>query len=224
MKKNILITGASGGLGKALAQEYLNQGHCVIGCGRSQYINIESLHYASVDLTDYVQLSAWLAKVISKNDHIDLCVNCAGTLTSGRMIWEYSADETTSMIDINVIGLINLMRSVIPQMKQQGYGRFVTMASNPAGYPLEGLSLYAICKTAVEKVISLIGKELPADVIAVALYPGLINTPMLSKSIGVDAAAAYQVPDDWARQAGDAILNLRQKYQGRHISLEELLK
>lgn len=98
------------------------------------------------------------------------------------------------------------------------------MASNPAGYPLQGLGLYAVCKTAVERIISQLGEELPAGVIAVALYPGLIHTPMLSKSIGEDAAQAYQMPEEWARQAGNAILNLNAKYRAQHISLEELLR
>lgn len=223
MKKNIVITGASSGLGKALAREYLKLGHQVFGCGRTDKKSIGAMHYSSVDLANSAQVSAWLTEVIYVNGRIDLCVNCAGSLSFGKMFWEYDADETRSMIQINVIGLINLMRLVIPQMQQQGYGRFITMASNPAGYPLQGLGLYAMCKTAVEKIIKVVGEELPAQVIAVALYPGLINTPMLQKSIGTDAAEVYQRPEQWAQEAGEAIINISEKYQGQHIGLEELL-
>ena len=223
MKKNIVIAGASSGLGNALAREYLKQGHQVFGCGRTQKIFIDSIHYTSVDLTESAEVSSWLADIVSGNNHIDVCINCAGSLAAGKSLWEYDAEETRSMIDINIVGLCNLIRSVIPHMKQQGYGRFITMASNPAGYPPQGLGLYALCKSAVEQLIVLLGDELSEVVTVVALYPGMINTPMLQKSIGKEAAEAYQKPEMWAQRAGNALININNKYQGRHISLEELL-
>ena len=60
--------------------------------------------------------------------------------------------------------------------------------------------------------------------IAVALYPGLIITPMLQKSIGRDAAKVFQTPEEWAQQAGNTIININKKCQGQHIGLEELLR
>lgn len=223
MKKNIVIAGASSGLGNALAREYLKQGHQVFGCGRTPKVPIGSVHYTPVDLTESAEVASWLADIVSGHNHIDVCINCAGSLASGKLLWEYDADEVRSMIDTNIIGLCNLIRPVIPQMKRQGYGRFITMASNPAGYPPQGLGLYTLCKSAVEQLIALLGEELPEEVTVVALYPGMINTPMLQKSVGKEAAESYQKPEQWAERAGNALIHISKEHQGRHLGVEELL-
>jgi len=223
MKKSIIITGASSGLGRSLAREYVRQGHQVFGCGRRSEVNLRGMVYRSVDLSDPGMLDSWVESILSKTPQIELCVNCAGSLASGKMLWEFEAKETQSMLDTNVLGLINLLRQIIPIMKKNGSGTFITMASNPAGYPLAGLGLYALCKTSVEKLIAVLGEELPRGVIAIALYPGLVNTPMLQQSIGTSGAGDYPVPDEWAHQAANALLDIDEKYQGLHIGLEEII-
>lgn len=223
MTKSIIITGASSGLGRSLAREYVGQGHQVFGCGRRSEVNLQGMVYRSVDLADPGMLDSWVEGILIETAQIDLCVNCAGSLVSGKSLWDFDVKEAQSMLDTNVVGLLNLLRQIIPVMKKNGSGTFITMASNPAGYPLAGLGLYALCKTSVEKLIAVLGEELPRGVLAIALYPGLVNTPMLQRSIGTNDAGAYPMPEEWARQAATALLDIDEKYQGLHISLEEII-
>ena len=110
MKKNIVIAGASAGIGGALAGEYVKQGHQVFGCGRRSKINLNGMRYQSVDLSDSDKVGSWVDNILAEVPHIELCLNCTGSLSSGKMLWEFDAKETQSMIDANVIVLINVLR------------------------------------------------------------------------------------------------------------------
>jgi 3-oxoacyl-[acyl-carrier protein] reductase len=181
------------------------------------------LRYQSVDLSDPDQVQSWIDNIRIEAAQIDVYINCTGTLFPGKMVWENSAEEIQSMLDANIIAFLNVLRHVIPVMLQQGAGKIITMASNPQGYPLAGLGSYALCKAGIEKIISTLGEELPPGVTAVALYPGLVNTPMLQKSIGESAAEDYQTPQEWAQQASNILLNMDEKYHGQHLSLEGII-
>lgn len=222
MKKNIIISGVSGGIGAGLAAEYVRQGHAVHGCGKRDVFNLPGVCYQSVDLADDLMVERWLKTVIEDAGSIDVCINCTGSLVSGKKLWLYDAQETQKMLDTNVTGMLNLIRHVMPVMIQQGSGRFIAMSSNPAGYPLAGLGMYALCKTGIEKAISVLAEELPSGVVAVALYPGLVNTQMLQQSIGVEAAGDYPEPEQWAGLAAKAILALNKNYHGSHVDLEDV--
>lgn len=224
MKHNILITGASSGLGKALSIEYAKSGHKVFGCGRRKDIYLEGADYQTVDLSKSNQVESWISNLLEKITYIDLCVNCAGSLHPRKKLWEFDIEESRTMIEMNVISVINLVNHVIPSMQKNDIGKFITMTSNPKGFPLSGLGLYAICKTSIERLIEVLGEELTSNITCVALYPGLVNTSMLQNSIGIENAKNYQAPEEWAHYASGALLKMDKKYHGLHVELDTILK
>ncbi|MEJ1932797.1 SDR family oxidoreductase [Nostoc sp. NIES-2111] len=110
MTKLILITGISRGLGYVLTEKFIQEGHTVIGCARSQTIVEKLTHrfgnphnFAVVDVADEGQVKAWAEDILKEYEPPDLLINNAAIANHPALLWEVPSEEFSQLIDINII-------------------------------------------------------------------------------------------------------------------------
>jgi NAD(P)-dependent dehydrogenase (short-subunit alcohol dehydrogenase family) len=124
--RTVLISGASKGIGRALAERLAGQGHKVIGIARSADATFPGeLH--SVDLSDRSATSTALQEISSDN-HLDAVVNNVGLVLPQRLE-EVTLDALDSVLDINLRTAIQMTQAALPGMRARGWGRVVNIAS-----------------------------------------------------------------------------------------------
>lgn len=223
----MLITGASKGLGRALALELAKRGHTVIGCSRthdklnslqSELSSPENHLFLNADVKSNSSIEELARVVVEKKGVPDIIVNNAGTINRNNKIWEVPEEEFDAVIDTNVKGVANMLRHFIPLMIARKQGIIVNMSS---GWGRSGAALvapYCASKWAVEGLTRSVAKELPDGIAIVALNPGVINTDMLASCFG-NSAALYQAPEAWALKAATMILNLTAADNGASLTV-----
>jgi len=177
--KTVLITGCSTGIGRDLAQRLAETGYTVIATARHP----ETLHNLSValalplDVTDPVSVSTATEEVIRRFGRIDVLVNNAGYALRGALE-EVPVEDAQAMFDVNVFGLLRMIRTVAPQMRQQGSGRIINISSIAGKCSTPGNGTYSATKFAVEALSDALRWELaPFGIQVVIVEPGSISTP-----------------------------------------------
>lgn len=232
VRRKVLITGVSRGLGKALALELAKHGHTIIGCSRTAD-NLSSLNadlaaasnsssdqhlLLNVDVRSDSSVEQLARTVIEKKLVPDIIVNNAGTINKNNRIWEVPAEEFDNVIDTNVKGIANIMRHFIPLMIEKKQGIVVNMSSGWGRSAAAQVAPYCASKWAVEGLSRSAAKESPPVIAIVALSPGVINTEMLQSCFG-SSASLYQTPESWAPKAATMILNLTMADNGASLTV-----
>lgn len=150
MKKTVLITGASSGLGKALAEHYAAAGHDVYGTSRHAH-NYQNgaPTMLQMDVLDPASIERAVTQVLEQSGRIDLLINNAG-LGIAAPAEEASLEYTHRVFDTNVYGVIRVCQTVLPSMRQTGRGQIINISSIGArvGLPFRGIycgSKAALC-------------------------------------------------------------------------------
>ena len=180
MSRTVVISGASKGIGRALAERLADQGDKVIGIARAGDASFPGdLH--AVDLSDRDATSAALQD-ISSTTRIDAVVNNVG-LVRPQMLEEVTLDALDAVLDVNLRTAIQLTQAALPSMRQQGWGRVVNIASLVAlGAPPQRTS-YAAAKAALISCTRVWALELAATGITVnAVAPGPIETDLFREN------------------------------------------
>ncbi|HJW11981.1 MAG TPA: SDR family oxidoreductase [Albitalea sp.] len=197
----VLITGASSGIGEALARCFARDGHRLVLVARSEG-KLQALadalhaeHGARVEVlpADLAQPGAALALAAvlrRKRRRIDVLVNNAGVFEQGP----FSATDGEchqQLIDLNVAGLTAMLAAFVPAMLSRGSGRVLNVASIAAFQPLPGLAVYAASKAYVLSLSESLAEELrDSGVTVTALCPGITATGMLSSAKAHNAKLA----------------------------------
>ncbi|MFI5324270.1 MAG: SDR family NAD(P)-dependent oxidoreductase [Thermodesulfobacteriota bacterium] len=185
--KVAIITGGTGGLGKAVMTEFLTQGAYVF----STYIDDDELKGCTDILRDYKSMLALgkadvtkvshvsnvIAKTIEKFSRIDILVNIVGGFTQSPFA---DTDEETwdRMMNMNLKSAFLCSRGVIPHMTGQGRGSIVNIASRPALKGSPNLSAYGASKAGVLNLTQSMAEELKGrDINVNAIIPGTMDTP-----------------------------------------------
>jgi NADP-dependent 3-hydroxy acid dehydrogenase YdfG len=108
----VLITGVTRGLGRAMVDEFVREGHTVLGCGRSRKA-IEQLHrqfgaphdFSVVDVASDEMVKTWAGRLHSAYGPPDLVLNNAGVINGNARLWEVSEGEFSQVIDVNIKGI-----------------------------------------------------------------------------------------------------------------------
>lgn len=221
MKKTIVITGVSKGLGRALTEKFISEGHTVIGCSRSR-TQVESLQkqypedsFSVVDVADNKQVQAW---VKSFNKIPDLVINNAAIINPPAPLWEIPPEDFSQLIDINIKGTANVIRHVVPIMIKQKQGIIVNFSSGWGRSTSPNVAPYCASKWAIEGLTQALAQELPSTLGAIALNPGIIHTDMLNISFG-EEAKYYESIDEWIRKAVPFILKLSPANNGQSLTV-----
>ena len=221
MLKTIVLTGATRGLGRALTAGFAAQGHTVLGCG-STPARVEDLRrdfgaphaFAVVDVADAAAVQRWADALFTQHPAPDLLINNAAVGSALAPLWEVDDKAFTRMMDVNVRGVANTIRSFLPAMMQAGRGVIVNFSSGWGRSTDPHVAPYCASKWAIEGLTQALAKELPAGLAAVAVNPGIIDTDLLRQCFGSEAGN-YPRPEAWAQRAVPYLLRLGPRHNGR---------
>ena len=184
-----IITGGAQGFGLDIARRFIKSGSKVIIWDidetelkkASQDINSENLSYDVVDVSNFTQVKNAVEK-ISENTNIDILVNSAGITGPTAELWNYSIDDWSRIIEINLNGIFYSCKAVVPHMIKNNYGRIVNIASVSGKDGNANASAYSSSKAGVIGLTKSLGKELALNNIAVnAVTPAGANTRILNQ-------------------------------------------
>lgn len=168
----ILITGAGGGIGKCLLHHYLEQGEEVYGISRKD-----------CDLAHWDQTFEYFDRNGIRD--IDLAIHCAASNVTS-FFHKQSCKNFRDMVDTNIIGTFNLLKCVIPRLKERG--GIILFTSAAAFSPRIGQAAYACCKSALNGLVKVLVQEILAENKYIYLIaPGMVETGMPEKMLS-DAA------------------------------------
>lgn len=178
MKKVILITGCSSGIGHNLTLRLVQAGHTVIATAR----NIGSLAYLNVaetlrlDVTQPESIKQAVDAIIQKYSRIDVLVNNAGYAQVGA-IEDLSDEQVYQLYDVNVFGVLRMVRAVLPVMRKQGSGRIINISSIAGKLVTPVNGAYSSSKSALEALSDALRLEVePFNVQVIMIEPGAIKT------------------------------------------------
>lgn len=201
-EKVIVITGASSGLGKALAQRFLEEGARVFGIGRRSETDLRnpSYHYHCADLTDFSAAQVAAEKCKDVFGGMDVLVNCAGVTGVGN-IWNTTVEEFHKQFEINVFALFHMTKVALPFLQQRLGSNIINVGSELGSKAKANRIAYCPSKAAVEMLTKCLAIECGPGIRVNGVLPGLMDTPMTSQRFS-------QTPDpELARQeAGKAYI------------------
>ncbi|WP_017301486.1 SDR family oxidoreductase [Nodosilinea nodulosa] len=225
MGKHIVITGVSQGLGRAMVDGFIAEGHTLSGCARSAgaVAHLAAQHprphgFTVVDIRDDAAVAAWAAAAIAANGLPDLVINNAGLVNHPAPLWSVPAEECDAVIAVNLSGTCNVIRHFAPPMVERRSGIFVNFSSGWGRSTSPGVAPYCATKWGVEGLTQALSQDLPTGMAAVALNPGIIHTAMLETCYG-DDAAAYTPIATWAKAAVPYILGIQPGDNGRSLTV-----
>lgn len=222
--KLVLITGVTRGLGHALAEYCLHQGHRVWGCGRHAGVLDEwqtqwpESRFEVVDVADEAAVSSWAGHCLGEGESPDFLVNNAALINANAPLWQVPVEEFSAVIDVNVKGVFHVIRAFLPAMLDRGEGVVVNFSSGWGRSASPEVAPYCASKWAIEGLTQALAQELPSGMAAVSLNPGIIHTEMLDSCFG-QMAGHYPGPDAWAKQAAPFILGLGPQHNGRQLTV-----
>jgi NAD(P)-dependent dehydrogenase (short-subunit alcohol dehydrogenase family) len=221
----IVVTGVTRGLGRALAEWYIANGHTVAGCGRTgpaifdlRFTHPEPNSFDAVDVTQPVKVSLWAERVLGSMGPPDFLINNAGLVNTPAPLWKVSAEEFGRVVAVNIVGVANVIRAFVPAMVERGSGVIVNLSSGWGRSVAAEVAPYCATKWAIEGLTKALAEELPKGMAAVPLNPGIIDTDMLRQCFS-GGAASYPKAGDWAKRAAPFILGLGPGDNGRSASV-----
>ncbi|CAM5779994.1 SDR family NAD(P)-dependent oxidoreductase [Rhizobacter fulvus] len=185
-----LITGASSGIGEALARCFAADGHALVLVARSAgklkalAAELEAAHGVKVivqpaDLSEPDAPRLLAAALKRKRIAVDMLVNNAGVLEQGAFA-DMRPQRHQELIALNVAGLTGMLAHFLPPMQQRGFGRVLNVASIAAFQPVPTLATYAATKAYVLSLTESLAEELKGTGVTItALCPGITATGML---------------------------------------------
>jgi len=176
VKKVLLITGASSGIGKASAKYLLEKGNMVYGASRNAASGDFSFTPLNMDVNNDDSVNDAISRIINQEGKIDAVINCAGFGLAGA-IEDTSVDEAKELFETNFFGLFRVCKAVIPEMRKQKAGLIINIGSLAGLVPIPFQSFYSSSKYAVESFTETLRIELlPFEIKVVLIEPGDFNT------------------------------------------------
>ncbi|OAJ74959.1 oxidoreductase [Brevibacillus sp. SKDU10] len=187
-KPVVIVTGGTGGLGMALAKEYIREGYHVVITSRDhtklkrvqrEWNRPPMLHIYKLDLSDNEAVRAFSAWVKIRFDRCDILINNAGSALFKPFL-DHSLEEIHQTIESNLLGTLYMTRAFLPMMLTQSEARIVNIASLAGRVASAKTAVYAATKAAVIRFSESLRHELAATHISVTCaLPGPIDTPFL---------------------------------------------
>lgn len=176
-----LITGTRKGIGRHLAEQYLERGHYVIGCSRSARDVIEHPGYRhfSLDVGDEAAVKALFGSVRKEFGRLDALVNNAGVASMNHVLLT-PGDTVSRIMGTNFNGTFLCCREAAKLMQRRRYGRIINFATVAVPLKLEGEAVYASSKAAVVTLTQVLSRELaPYQITVNAVGPTPIDTDLI---------------------------------------------
>jgi 3-oxoacyl-[acyl-carrier protein] reductase len=180
MKKVVLITGASKGIGYHLSKYFLNIGSIVIGCSRSESNLIDDYysHYC-LDVANEQQVTELFMKIRKDFGRLDILINNAGMASMNHSILT-PLSTVNKLLNTNFIGTFLFSRQAVKLMKKNNFGRIINFTTVAVPLNVEGEAVYASSKSAIEQFTKVFSKEVASMGITVnAIGPTPIETDLI---------------------------------------------
>jgi 3-oxoacyl-[acyl-carrier protein] reductase len=188
-ERTAIVTGAAAGIGQAIAVRLADAGATVavvdLNLSGAQRVaaTLPNRSFAvQGDVADSASVRQAVEQVLQQTGRIDILVNNAGIAGPAAFIWEQTDEDWQRNIAINLTGVFNFCRAVVPHMRSRSYGRIINVASiagkegNPRMIP------YSATKAGVIGLTKSLGKELATDGICVnAVSPAVVQTQILDQ-------------------------------------------
>jgi len=196
----VWITGASSGIGLAVARHYATAGHEVIVSARSAE-TLDSLAVTlparamPLDVTQREAVLDTVARIERESGAIDLAVLNAGTYVHTKLV-DFTTAGAASMMAVNYFGLCHALEALMPVMRARGRGHIVAMSSLAGYRGLPYAGPYAASKSAVMRLCESLQPELARDGVRLSVInPGFVRTPLTDRN---------EFPMPWLVEAEDA--------------------
>jgi NAD(P)-dependent dehydrogenase (short-subunit alcohol dehydrogenase family) len=179
MESVILLTGATGGLGRTVTDRLLHAGARVCATyHREAPPAAERLEAIQADVTDAASVARAVETAVARAGRIDALVNLVGGWSGGPLVHETDDATWRRMLDLNLNSAFLLSRAVLPHLLRQGAGRLVHVGSRAAADPFPGGAAYIVAKAGVVALTRAIATEVAGrGITANVILPGTIDTP-----------------------------------------------
>ncbi|MCL1068601.1 SDR family oxidoreductase [Shewanella olleyana] len=206
MKQLIVITGASSGIGAAMAKAFSAKGHPLLLLARRvepmQALKLENSLSISVDVTDAAAMKQAIATAEEKFGPVGCLINNAGVMLLGQADVQDPA-EWSQMLNINVMGVLNGIHSVLADMKARKTGTIINVSSIAGRKTFPNHAAYCATKFAVHALTENIREEVAMDdVRMITIAPGAVETELLSHTTSQDIKDGYA---DWKEVMGGVL-------------------
>jgi NADP-dependent 3-hydroxy acid dehydrogenase YdfG len=226
----VMVTGASSGIGAAVARTFSELGHPLLLLSRRlsalRSLNLPKSICIAADVSDERAVQSAVRAGEDEFGRVDCLVNSAGQMLLGEPL-EQSADELKSMLDVNVIGTMNAIRSVLPGMVERRRGSIFNVSSITGRQAFPFHSAYCATKFGVHGMSAGLGADLGQHNIRVStISPGVVDTALIDGTTSASAKAMFREwmstlesvlhPDDVARAISFAY------EQPQHVCMREI--
>lgn len=238
MKQNrtVLITGATSGIGKAIAYAFAKQGDNLVLTGRRGHLLEEikadllkqygvQVWTYQLDVTQEDAVVAFHQQVMAEVGQIDILVNNAGLALGLEKFQDYSMLDMTTMLDTNIKGLLYVTRLFLPYMVEANRGHIINIGSTAGIYAYAGAAVYAATKAAVKVLSDGIRIDtIDKNIKVTTVQPGIVETDFSQVRFHGDADRAKQVYQGIeALQADDiADITLYIANQPPHVQISDI--
>jgi NAD(P)-dependent dehydrogenase (short-subunit alcohol dehydrogenase family) len=188
--RHAVVTGGANGIGLAIAQRLVEGGATVSLWDRnaaaleqaSTLFGSVRPHLATVDVTSVESVQAACTATLAQAGAIDILVTSAGITGPNTTLWEYPVADWDQVINVNLRGPFLCCRTVVPHMRERGYGRIVNIASVAGKEGNPNASAYSASKAAIIALTKSLGKELAQSGISVnCVTPAAVRTGMFAQ-------------------------------------------
>ncbi len=207
LKKHVIITGGSKGLGRALALRFAREGAYVAICSRNQaeldqvkqeILAAESQVLAQAcDISDPGQVDAFVRTVLQEFGTIDVLINNAGVLGQRVPVAEYASSDWEQVIRTNVNGTFYITRLVVPEMMKQKSGAVINVTATVGKTGRAKWGAYAVSNFAIEGLTQVLAEELkPHNITVNSVNPGSIATDLRRQAYPNEDQSMLRKPEE----------------------------
>jgi 3-oxoacyl-[acyl-carrier protein] reductase len=176
-----IVTGGAQGIGRSIAEK-LRDSNAIVHVWDLAKPSFAGVEHASVDVADPTTIEKALSQTTAQHRRVDVLVNNAGYVGSNAAVLDFDPVEWRRSIEVNLVGVFEVCRLVVPLMLQSGYGRVVNMASLAGKEGTPFTSAYSAAKAGVIAFTKSFGKELAGTNVRVnAIAPAAIDTDLLKQ-------------------------------------------
>lgn len=187
--KNIIVTGATSGIGRLVTEQLSHLGANIAFCGRcvdkmrDVVASIENTqaktYHQAFDISDYAAISDFVTKAINHLGHIDILINCAGVNSSRTNVNDIDINDLEWMLKVNMLAPSVFMQAAYNKsMKAQKKGMIINVMSTVCSFSNEGIGAYTASKAGFDALCKVFRKEVRNNGVKVcAIYPGGVDTP-----------------------------------------------
>lgn len=235
MKKNVLITGATSGIGEACARKFAEAGYNLILTGRNtgklaeleaelaEQTGVKTLAF---DVRDAEAAKAAVLSLEGDWKRIDVLINNAGLALGLEKEYEGDPEDWNTMIDTNIKGLLTMTRLIVPAMVERNDGHVINIGSVAGDAAYAGGNVYCATKAAVKAITDGLRIDVAESAVRVTnLKPGLVETNFSKVRFHGDEARAEKVYQGIQPLTGDDIADvaLYAAQAPKHVQIAEVL-